>query len=655
MQRLHAVTLFGDAHRRSRALAALISCASPVLESAAHGLTRVPGGRGSGRGSIRSFAMWTRRMMPGCVAGISHAGFGSSLRSYGAADLESPKRKSILPPCSRQARSRSSSRPPRSCFSRSRESFRSTTASDGGFRSCRVSASPSPMRRNASPRERTARLWKSWSSSPDGLAATRAYTTERHSRGAGTTARAEFRAGLGVLVQQLELRARGGGRCSRALPANRSRRSRNARSSSPRHDAHGLARRLTRRRPHRAAAWDRATTRRIGIPGHAVRKCHWTRRAAHDRPGSASAGRKTFVTPRLAAKRSCARCKTDGVLSDGNAPGYGLGSSLETIARRSIALITHSGATAGYRAYVGRVPSRGHRRRARSATTVRSTRSDLGAALSSPCTRRPTETLTVEQCATRRRPQSMRESASLNGIISQPPHASAVPDSDRTRMGSRSTDTRAYSQSAAHAYRERERRARTLDVRARIAPVRPCAIVCRRHKGALHVLRSGGRVEAAAKALQRIQGRYASDEAAATSETRMRSDSPRASRSNRHRFAMIPAVSRCLRRPIRRDGSITFRRDRVGAIIGLDVGETRMRTMPFMKRAAPRDYSGPIADGEIRLRMMPRRARRASIRRRRAAARRARAPSRRHPCASAPRSRPPGSTRRDRSLALPAQ
>ena len=66
---------------------------------------------------------------------------------------------------------------------------------------------------------------------------------------------------------------------------------------------------------------------------------------------------ENFRHPTVGGEALVREMETDGVLTDGSNAGYGLGLALETIG--GARAVTHSGATAGYRAYVGRLPDLG--------------------------------------------------------------------------------------------------------------------------------------------------------------------------------------------------------------------------------------------------------------------------------------------------------
>lgn len=95
----------------------------------------------------------------------------------------------------------------------------------------------------------------------------------------------------------------------------------------------------------------------------------------------------------------------------------------------------------------------------------------------------------------------------------------------------------------------------------------------------------------ATSALRTFAGNYVSEQASASWTLRLRGNSLVIGVRPGLTAAMVPLYRDAIDVPSQ-GWLITVRRDRSGLIVGLDVGETRMRTMPFMKVREPHKIQG---------------------------------------------------------------
>ncbi len=266
--------------------------------------------------------------------------------------------------------------------------------------------------------------------------------------------------------------------------------------------------------------------------------------------------------------------QTDAVLSDGSNAEYGLGLALETI--QGARAVTHSGATAGYRAYVGRFP-------------------DDGVAVALLCNNGTVNTRDLGRAL----------------LLSAAPHS--LNASPSIELGAKSTDSSTVALTGM--YRNRRTRepsriqlfangltidgfskyrrvgdrryvsadgARTIDFEVDHAG-KPVRYRAQPAKGASIYFDRVAAWKPNAKSLGELSGIYTSDEAAATWELHVRSDTLGVTIRPGTFEAMQPLYRDAFEVPAE-GWLVTIRRGASGAIIGLDVGSSRVRTMPFVRQ-----------------------------------------------------------------------
>jgi CubicO group peptidase (beta-lactamase class C family) len=330
----------------------------------------------------------------------------------------------------------------------------------------------------------------------------------------------------------------------------------------------------TRVVPHRAAAWspDDSAHWHLDMPfenviGHAgllttvPDLLRWQENFRHPTVGGTA-----FVR----------EMQTDGVLNDGSAAHYALGLALETIG--GAAAITHSGATAGYRAYVGRIP-------------------DAGIAVALLCNNGAlnTQKLGPAMLALASEPHEPDSSASMvlggEATVKNLAVLSGIYRSRRTRQPTRirmydkgltvNGNTEYETRDGATYVSADGMRTLTFELDRAGSPVRYRAQI---EKSQPVVFDRVAEWQPATRALQEFAGSYVSEEASASWLFRVKSDTLG--------VVVRPGVFEAMR-PLYRDAFdvpsegwlLTFRRNRAGTITGFDVGTTRMRTMPFTKRS----------------------------------------------------------------------